>query len=307
MKDKVLVTGAVGFIGTNLVEKLLNDGYFVYGMDVEKNRSYYNKRFEDRDFKMIWSDVCDIFDYDQLKDIKRIYHLAASADIAKCEDEPFNDLYNNIYGTQAVLEFMKRNDIEEIVFSSSSAVYGEGPTPMKEDMRDMRPISYYGASKLGAEAYIHTYANNHGIKASIFRFANVVGPWEHRGVIPDFIKKLRENNNELYILGDGTQRKSFFHVSDCIKALTNIPVTNPASIYNLGANDTILVKEIADIVCEEMRLKDVEYKYSGGDRGWVGDVPKTIMDISKANKEHWFPETNSEESVRETVRWLTHA
>ena len=301
---RALVTGVAGFIGSNLAERLLDKGFYVYGVDNDIEKKSRIKYLEDNNrFMMFWVDINDL-PSKQLNNINIVYHLAASADIMMSAKDLYYDMYNNVRGTHNVLEFIRINNIKKLVFASSSAVYGEGKTPMIEDMPDMRAISLYGASKIAAEAFINVYVDLYNIKASMFRFANVVGKNEHRGVTPDFVKKLKNNPKKLEILGDGEQTKSYFYVDDCINALIKLKPTKPASIYNLGATDIITVTDVANIICDEMGLDNVKYSYTGGDRGWVGDVPKTIMCMDRANSKGWYSKYNCEMSIRKTVRWL---
>jgi UDP-glucose 4-epimerase len=223
--DKCIITGGAGFIGSNLAERLLNENIYVTAIDNDSKRKALISEFmKNKMFKFLLKDINNLKVSNINDDVNVVYHLAASADIKKSLDDVKIDLENNVVGTHSILEIMRQKDIEKMIFSSSSAVYGETkviPTP--EDLGDMRPISLYGASKLAAEAFIIAYCSLYGMKAWIFRFANVVGKNEHRGVIFDFVKKLERNPNELEILGDGNQKKSFFDVSDCVSGLVDIP------------------------------------------------------------------------------------
>lgn len=306
---RILVTGTSGFIGSNLVEKLINDGNNVIGMDNDKKKQHLLRDIMGlSNFDMIWDDINDIEDHqNKLSDIDEVYHLAASADIRKSFTDPTLDLKNNVLGTNAVLEFIRKNDIKKLVFSSSSSIYGVTKvTPTPEDVPDIRPISMYGSSKLANEAFIHSYSDLYDIKAWMFRFANVVGRHIHRGVIFDFYHKLLKNDKELEILGDGNQEKSYFDVSDCVDALVNIPVTDgnkSVEIYNLGNTETMKVSKLAEIVCDELGISPT-FKYAGGDRGWPGDTPYTILSIKKALKVGWKPKHSCKESIRRTVKYL---
>lgn len=258
-------------------------------------------------FEMIWDDINNIQNH-SLKGIEKVYHLAASADIRKSYKNPTMDLDNNVMGTSAVLEFMRIKDIKDLIFSSSSSIYGEtSEVPTPEDVGNIKPISLYGASKLANEAFINAYAHLYGIKAWMFRFANVVGRNMHRGVIHDFYYRLQQNPKHLEILGDGMQEKSFFDVDDCVEGLLNIPENGydnfSTEVYNLGNYETIHVKELADIVCEEMGVNPT-FSFTGGDRGWKGDTPYTILAIEKALDTGWEPRYNCEEAIKRTVKWL---
>jgi UDP-glucose 4-epimerase len=255
---------------------------------------------------MVWDDIKEIGGYVYAtEDVDTIYHLSAACDIKRSLSDPGWDLTENVIRTYDVLDFMRRQDIDKLVFASTSVVHGENsiqPTP--ELGIDFNPISMYAASKISAESFIHAYCNVYGMYAWIFRFANVVGPNIHRGVIYDFINKLKMDKNKLKILGDGRQIKSFIHVSDCVKGMIDIPRVDGnkgVEIYNLASFDQKNITEVADIVCDEMGVKP-EYCYSGGDRGWIGDVPRVVLSIDKALGVGWRPVYDSEEAIRLTVR-----
>jgi len=301
---KVLVTGAAGFIGLNLCERLLNDGHTVVGMDKDRSR----EPFLHPDVLMVWDDIKYIDYYkDILNGVEVIYHLASASDIERSSVNPSYDLAENVVGTHSVLEYMRKNKLKHLVFSSTSAVYGEDvdkPTP--ESGVDFDPISQYAASKISVEAFIRAYSNTYGIKAWVFRFGNVIGKYEHRGVIYDFLNKLRIDKNNLEILGNGQQVKSYFHVSDCINGIFHIYKNDKnknVEVYNLATHDWKTVTELADIVCDELGLNP-EYHYTGGDRGWVGDIPTIMLSIDKAVSTGWKPKLSCEEAIRRTVREL---
>ncbi|MEM2205076.1 MAG: GDP-mannose 4,6-dehydratase, partial [Candidatus Hadarchaeales archaeon] len=216
------------------------------------------------------------------------------------------DLKQNVLATFNLLEAMRACGVKRIAFSSSSTVYGEARTlPTPEDYGPLLPISLYGASKLAAEGLISAYCHTFGFRAWIFRFANIVGPRQTHGVILDFIQKLRKNPEELEILGDGNQNKSYLWVEDCVEAMllaVERSTENPA-IFNLGNTDRTTVRRVAEIVCEEMGLQP-RFRFTGGRRGWVGDVPEMLLDIAKICSLGWRPRYSSEEAVRRTVRVL---
>ena len=324
---KILVTGASGFIGSNLVETLLKEGHTIIGMDNDPDKQYLlndvipkkarkseiGLRIEQidyvsKDFTMIWDDINNMRQYYYaMDDVDEIYHLAASADIRKSFSDPTMDLKNNVQGTNEVLELMRLKDIERLIFSSSSSIYGVTKiTPTPEDVPDIRPISMYGASKLANEAFINAYSDLYGIKAWMFRFANVVGRHMHRGVIHDLYEKLKVNQKELEILGDGNQEKSYFDVSDCIAGLMELPKKDKnksVEIYNLGNIKTIRVIELAQILCHELDLQP-KFKFTGGNKGWPGDTPYTILSINKALCQGWKPRYSCEQSIIRTVEYL---
>jgi UDP-glucose 4-epimerase len=307
---RYFVTGGAGFIGSNLVDTLMLENpeqmtvidnlrtgkkEFLKEQLGKKNFTYLKK-----DIKQIKSFPDESFDW--------VFHLAANADIRGGIQNTRVDLEENVIGTHCVLEFMRKNDIKKLVFASSSALYGETkvlPTP--ENVPGIKPISFYGASKIAAEHFIHSYCSTYGMQSWMFRFANVVGKRSTHGVIPDFVEKLRKNPHKLEILGDGNQTKSYFDVSDCVDGLINIPKVDKnvvAEAYNLANTENIHVKDLAPLVVDEMGLKNVSYRFTGGDRGWIGDVPITILSFEKAKKAGWRTKISLEKSVRRTVRYL---
>jgi UDP-glucose 4-epimerase len=251
--------------------------------------------------------------YTEDADIDMVFHYAANPEVRVSTVNPEIHFNENVYATFKVLEFCRKHDIPYLIFASTSTVYGDAeiiPTP--EDYHPLNPISVYGASKLASEDLIKSYSNLYGLRSLIIRYANIIGPRSNHGVIIDFINKLRNNPYELEILGDGTQKKSYLHVYDAVDAtihLTNkfIETGKPYEIYNVGSEDWITVNEIADVICEEMNLKDVKYKYipaTEDGRGWPGDVKLMLLDISKLRNTGWSPRWNSKESVKKTVREL---
>ena len=243
----------------------------------------------------------------EMKNVDVVFHVAANPDVRLGASDTRVHMEQNVMATYNVLEAMRINGVREIVFTSTSTVYGEAtkiPTP--EDYGPLIPISLYGASKLGAEAFITSYVHTFDMKAVIYRFANIVGPRGTHGVIYDFIMKLKKNPKELEILGDGTQTKSYLYVKDCVDAIM-FGYKNrkkDVEIFNIGSEDWINVRKIADIVVEEMNLSDVKYVFTGGSRGWKGDVPKMMLSIERIKSYGWLPEHQSEESVRLTARHL---
>jgi len=205
------------------------------------------------------------------------------------------------------LDAMRKRDVKNIVFSSSSTVYGEAPpVPLKEDYGPLLPISVYGAAKLACEALISSFCHTFDMKGWIFRFANVVGSRSTHGVIFDFIKKLRKNPKELEILGNGKQKKSYLYISDCIDGMLFgfERSSDQINLFNLGTEGATEVNDIAKMVVEEMGLKDVKFRYTGGDRGWKGDVPRFQFNIEKIKSLGWKPKYESDEAVRKAIRDL---
>ncbi len=306
---KVLVTGGAGFIGSHLVEHLLKRGYEVKCLDnFSSGKIEFLEKVID-EIELIKGDLINKrVVRNAVKECEIVFHLAANPDVRAGEKNTKSIFENNIIATYNLLEGMRKEGVKKIIFTSSSAVYGDAkkiPTP--EDYSPLIPISLYGATKLACEAMIYSYSHTFGIETIIYRFANVVGSRSTHGVIYDFIKKLRANKEKLEILGDGKQRKSYLYIDDCIDAIfyTMERWENKIEIYNIGSLDSIEVKEIADIVSEEMEVRP-EYNFTGGidGRGWRGDVKFMTLDISKIMQKGWKPRNSSGQAVRLAARWL---
>ncbi len=201
---------------------------------------------------------------------------------------------------------MRKNEIPKIVFISSSTVYGEQETQPIPETAQLRPISNYGSSKTASEVYIHSYCKLYGLNGLVLRLANIMGPRSDHGVVPDFVKKLKENPKRLVILGNGKQKKSYLHVEDTISAtILTTPKCSGFEVYNIGSDETIIVDEIAKIVCDEMKLKDVKLEHTSREkRGWKGDVSEFLLDTEKLRNLGWKPKCKTEDAIRSTVRWL---
>ena len=310
-----MVTGGAGFIGSNLVELLVSKGYDVTVLDnlsTTEGDRFIRHLIDDGKIKFVKGDIAKAKDLKAFEGNDMIVHLAANSDVRHGFENPEVDYRNNILGTFNVLEAARKYDVKELLFSSSSTVFGEAmqmPTP--EEYGPLLPISSYGASKLADEAMISAYAHYYGIKSSIFRFANVVGKNSTHGIIYDFINKLKKNPRRLEILGDGTQRKSYIHVSDCIGAMLFAhEKTKIVDIYNLGNDGTTSVMEIADIVIEKMHLGNVEKALAktedekGG--GWKGDVKIAELAVKKLLSLGWKNRYSSREAVEKAVEEAHH-
>ena len=304
---RIIVFGGAGFIGSALVGKLLSDGNEVTVFD-----SFYTGKMDNlafckgkRGFSTIKGDMR------KLEEVKAavagqemIYHLAANADIRGGLENVHLDLEYNTATTINCLEAMRRGDVKRMVFTSSSAVYGEPsvfPTP--ENYGSLLPTSLYGASKLAAEAYVSAFCEDFGLQSHIFRFVNVLGAANNHGVVGDFIRKLRADQKKLVILGDGKQRKSCIHVSDCVSGILSgvLAGKEKTNIYNIGNDDYIDVDAIADEICAAMGLKGVKYEHTGGKRGWTGDMPFVFLDNKKLRATGWKPSMNSRQAVRKAA------
>ncbi|MEL9914604.1 MAG: NAD-dependent epimerase/dehydratase family protein [Thermoplasmatales archaeon] len=305
MKNRrIMVTGAAGFIGSNLVEFLLADN-FVVGVDNFSNGREENLRdfYGNRNFKLERIDVKNKEALKRaMKDIDIVFHLSANSDVRKGYENPEVDFNENALATRVVLEAMRESDVGELVFSSTSTVYGNAeliPTP--ESYGPLKPISHYGASKLAAEAFIFSYSSNYGFKSSVFRFANVVGKRGTHGAIFDFIRKLKQNSEELEVLGDGTQTKSYIYVDDCISGMTYLH-GKADGLFNLGTKGQTSVAEIAEMTVRKFS-PGAKIKFVGGPggAGWIGDVKKMSLDISKALNNGWRYRLDSTEAVRKAI------
>jgi len=309
----VLLTGGAGFIGSHTAERLVKDGNFVIILDnMSSGRREFIEHILGERAVLIIGDASNekvLSNLFSSYDIDVVFHMAANPDVRTSSMDTWSHVLNNFMTTYRILEAMKEHSVQEILFTSSSTVYGEAsvmPTP--ESYGPLKPISVYGATKLASEALITSYAHNYGITGAIFRFANVIGPRSTHGVIYDFINKLRKNPRELEILGDGTQTKSYLYVDDCVEGMIFgfEKRKEDIEIFNLGSEDWINVRRIAEIVVEEMGLSDVRFVFTGGidGRGWKGDVKYMRLSIEKIKSYGWKPKYNSEEAVRLTARAL---
>jgi len=229
-----------------------------------------------------------------------VWHLAANSDIRGGTRSTRLDLEQGTLATYNVLEAMRRTGAREIRFASSSVVFGE-PTrlPTPEDYGPPQPISLYGAAKLAAEGLITAFAHCHGLRAHVFRFANIVGPRSTHGILHDFAAKLRENREELEVLGDGRQRKSYLTVDDCVDAMLFVVrhTHQTVNLFNLGPGDSVTVARIAELVRERWTNGRVQLRFTGGDRGWTGDVPRMLLDVSRLSALGWSASYTSEQAI----------
>lgn len=310
---KVFVTGGAGFIGSHLVDALCENHEVVVLDNLSSGKLENIKKWlTSSNFTFIRDDLLKsekIHEY--LSDCETVFHFAANPEVRVGSANPMVHYEQNVAATFNMLEAIRQvGNVKKLVFTSSSTVYGEPekiPTP--EDYAPLKPISVYGASKLACEALITSYAYTYGFDAVIYRLANIVGSRMQHGVIYDFINKLKKNPEKLEILGDGSQTKSYLDVEDCIKAMFTGLQTNAnrVEIYNVGSEDQVNVKQIADIVCEEIGLKNVGYVFTGGvdgGRGWKGDVKTMLLDIGKLKKLGWKPALNSYQAIRKAAKTL---
>lgn len=306
---KYVVTGGAGFIGSHIVDRLLSKGHEVVCIDnlstgKSENIAHNEKN---KNFKLVIDDLANIKKLVELfKNADAIFHFAANADIRGGIENPRKDLELNTIVTYNVLEAMRLSGVKKIVFASSSAVYGEPELFPTSEAYPLLVTSLYGASKLACEALISAYCSSFGLQAWIFRFVGVIGARHSHGVIFDFVQKLKKNPSLLEIIGNGEQLKSFLWLEDCIDAIFFVyeNAKNQLNVYNLGTDDEIKIKKLADIVTHELGLKEVRYHFTGGIRGWIGDAPRVRLSIEKLKKLGWEPKLSIEEAIRGTVRWL---
>ncbi len=312
---KVIVTGGAGFIGSYIVEKLVDMGMEVAVIDNFSSGSLDNLRkvLSTSSVEIIKADLKQVDKWSKtFRNAKIVFHYAANPEVRVSSINPRIHFEENIVTSFNVLEAARVHDVEYIVFASSSTVYGDArkiPTP--EDYHPLEPISVYGASKLAVENLIIAYTKLYGLRALIIRYANIIGPRSSHGVIIDFVNKLRRNPQKLEILGDGTQRKSYLYVTDAVEATLHlfnyfVEKSNKSyDIFNVGNYDWITVNEIAHIVIRALGLDNVEFIYrpaTSDGRGWPGDVKLMLLDISKAISTGWKPKYSSREAVELTVK-----
>ena len=299
---RVLVTGGAGLVGSHLAAALLDRGATVRVAD-DLSKGTRDRVPDGAEF--VEADMTDADDVARAvtDDLDIVFHFAAYTDTNYDDDRTLFE--ENTEMTYNVLERMREVGVDRFAFTSSSTVYGEAPRPTPEDHAPLEPISIYGSAKLADEALISTFAHSYGVQSWVFRFANIVGPRQRGNVIPDFVEKLDADPTELEILGDGRQEKSYMHVSECVDAIQHVVegADDPYNVYNLGTRTTTSVTDIADIVSEELGV-DPEYAYTGGDRGWTGDVPKMRLSIAKLADLGWEPSIESDEAVRRAARQL---
>jgi len=306
----MLVTGGAGCIGSELCAALLSRGHAVIALDnlSSGKLEHIETLHAHPSFRFVEGDVLDPKALDAaLEGVTFVHHLAANPDVKFTPDAPDRDLRQNTIATAAVLDAMRRHEVKRLAFSSTSAVYGSSPVQPIPESSACRPISLYGATKLACEAMICAHTHLFGLRAWVFRFANIVGGKVRKTgktVISDFIAKLKADPTRLEILGNGKQAKSYLQVDECVAAMLH--VTQHASadfnLYNLGADDWLSVTRIAEMVVEAMGLANVEFRYTGTEAGWPGDVPRFRLDVSELEKLGWKAKLTSEQAVRAAIR-----
>lgn len=307
---KYLVTGGAGFVGSHLVDYLLSmDNKVVVVDDLSLGRmENIQHNFDNPDFKFYKTNLLDEQKMEMIFNAEMfgtVFHLAANSDIAVSYHKPEVDLNKTFLSSYIVLKYMKNHDVKNIIFASTSAIYGNLRVLLSEDSGPLLPISHYGAAKLASEAFISSFVENYNFKAWIIRFPNIVGERATHGVIFDLINKLRKNPDELEVLGNGEQYKPYLYVKDLVEAIIFVRNNSneKVNIYNIGVDSRTRVKEIVQMIIEEIKLTP-KIKYTGGSQGWVGDVPEFSYDLSKIHALGWSAKVSSNEAVRKAIRYI---
>jgi len=306
-ETRYFVTGGAGFIGSHLVNKLVGSGPVTIYDNLSVGKPEFIKAsLASGRARLIQGDLLDVEKLTRAVDEHDIvFHLAANPEARRGIENTRLDLQQETVATYNLLEAMRIHNIENIVFASSGTVYGEvPPIPVPENYGPELPISLYGAGKLASEGLISAFCGTFGMQAWIYRFANIVGSRATHGVITDFIRKLAQDQSVLEILGDGCQRKPYLHIEDCIEGLFFgiCHAREKVNVFNLGCTSTTDVHTIAMILTEEMGLTETRLVYSGGERGWPGDVPLFRCDTTKMSKLGWTARYTSDEAVRKAVQ-----
>lgn len=305
---KYFIIGGAGFVGSHLCKQILQDepdaGISVFD-NFSSGKMWHLEGIENT-IKIILADIKDLDALtNEMKGCDIVYHFASNPDIAKAMTQPDIDFWEGTFLTNNVVEAMRISGVKNLLYASGSGVYGDtGFTEISEDYSPLLPISTYGASKLSCEALICSYCYMFDMNAAAFRFANVVGPNQTHGVGYDFVRKLLNDNSKLEILGDGSQSKSYIYVTDIVNALRLIEKSHLVNYtyYNVSTEDYISVKEIADITCDIMNVNNVKYNFSGGSRGWKGDVPVVRLNSDKIRSKGWKNEMTSKDAISKSVK-----
>lgn len=311
---RAVVTGGAGFIGSQLVDRLMAAGNSVTVIDNLSGgrEEFIAQHLSSPRFNFV---ALDIRRQSELlgaikNNIDVVYHLAANADISRGVEDPTLDFEHSIIATQSLLEVMRYHRLKQLVYFSGSGVYGDrGSQYSSEETGPLMPVSMYGASKLSAEGMISAYAHLFNLRAWILRPANIIGPRATHGVIYDFVNRLRADSKALHILGDGQQSKSYLHVDDVLDAtaLVQTKAKQPVNVFNLASNSFITVNEIAGLIIKAMNLSDVNISHSGGTIGWPGDVAKVRMHSKRLQELGWRPAYTSRQATKATIEALLKA
>ena len=306
-----LITGGAGFIGSHLSDRLLSEGNKVVVLDNLSlgRKSNIQHNFSNQNFKFVEGDILDkallesIF---QSMSFDMVFHLAANSDIARSHVDPSIDLNMTYMTTFNVLEAMRKHNVKKLMFASTSAIYGDAHgEEVRETFGPLLPTSHYGACKLASEGLISSFCENYNIQAWTTRFPNVCGERTTHGILHDFVKKLKNNPNELEVLGNGKQAKPYLYVKDLVDAILYVIKHSNEKInyFNLGVEGNTSVTKIAEMVIKSMGLH-AGIRYTGGDRGWVGDVPQFRYNLDKIHKLGWKASNSSDEAVQKAINYI---
>src|SRR5579862_1413898 len=311
---RVFITGVAGFIGSTLAERLLQAGLSVVGFDnfSTGQREFLGTIQSHSQFRLVEGDNLDLPTLTRaMAGCDTVFHLAANADVRFGLEHPSKDLQQNTVATFNVLEAMRANGVKRIAFSSTGSVYGEAnqiPTP--EDHSFPIQTSLYAASKVAGECLIEAYCEGFGLEGYVFRFVSILGERYTHGHVLDFYRQLLENPARLKVLGDGTQRKSYLYVQDCLSAMLHVMTQSTAAkakhnveVYNLGTDEYVEVNQSIQLICAHLGVKP-KLEYSGGSRGWVGDNPFIFLDTRKIRSTGWKTTLTIEQSITRTLKWL---
>lgn len=307
----ILVTGGAGFIASHLIDRLLNEGHTVVAYDNlslgrESNIAHH---FDDAAFTFVKGDILDTDLLDSVFEKNKfdfVFHLAANSDIARSHADPTVDLNMTYMTTFRVVDAMRRFGVKKLMFASTSAIYGDAHgEEVKENFGPLFPTSHYGACKLASEGIIASFCENYGIQAFITRFPNVCGERTTHGILHDFVMKLKKNPAELEVLGNGQQAKPYLYVKDLVDAILFVicHTDDKINFFNLGVEGNTPVWKIAEMVIKSMTL-DAKIRYTGGERGWVGDVPKFRYNLDKIHALGWKASLSSDEAVQKAIDYI---
>jgi len=306
---KYIIVGGAGFIGSHFTDALLanpeTQQVTLYDNFSSGRKWHYQHHLNDPRLTVVEGEVADNHHLTAaMRGHRTVIHLASNPDIAKAATQPDIDFWQGTALTNSVVEAMRQSGAIRLLYASGSGVYGDlGEEEAQEDRGPLLPVSTYGASKLAGEVLINSYCYMFGLTACCFRFGNVVGPRQTHGVGFDFAKKLLQNPEELFILGNGTQSKSYIHVSDVVGAvlLTNDKTTSSYQVYNVATGDYITVNEIALLAAECLELTNVKFNYAGGDRGWKGDVPIVRLNTDRIKSLGWVCQRTTKEALKASI------
>lgn len=306
---KCLVTGGAGFIGSHIVDRLLAEGNQVIVFDnfSTGKESFINHHFGDKNFKLVKADLKDLkLLTDSMKGVEFVYHLAAHADVRSGLNDHFIDHEQNLEMTQNVLEAMYKNEVKNIMFSSTSSVYGDATLHPTPESYPFEPTSLYGATKAACESYIRTYASYYGTRAFIFRFVSFTGERYTHGIVYDVLKKLKNNSKEIELFSDGTPRKSSLYVKDGIEAIFKVikESKDQFNVYNIGHDEVTTVSSIVDWIIDEAGYKNVNKNWLGKGSNWKGDNEFVHLANDKLKTFGWTPTISIEEGIKKTTRYV---